>query len=1018
MLKLEVGYGTAQEADSLSAGEHAAVDALSMIHANPIVAVIVFASVFYDLKGVLRGIKNIIPNVPLFGCTTAGEILNEPLHESVVVTLLASSYMKVSCGLGQNVSEDWQIALDDVVNATDIHPYFHNTSYWNQLTLKGKSVFAVLFSPGNTRRNTSQSYEILEAIKKRSLGRLPVFGGSTADDWRMETNYVFWGDEAFPDSMLLAVFETQLQFGIAMDHGFIPTIHQATVTRAHDHEVLEFEGEPAADVYSRLVGSSKADLEGKHLTLTTGHTMGTSDSLGQYSINVASYITPNGGINFTQPVTASTLMTLMKPDTDSTLFAGSEALRKAVMRGGITAPSLSLVAYCALRFRIARDRCQEEIRSMSEIFGGSPLVGFCSFGEQGMADDGTIHHNNAVISVLVLGCDLSPNASVAIENEKLQEKLERRTISLLETNKNLLEEISERKRLEEILKTSYDELAFADKVFEHSIEGIVVTDFKGKILQVNPAFTAITGYKSEEAIGQNPRILKSDRHSPAFYSEMWEQLGSKGQWSGEIWNRRKDGEVYPEWLTINAVRDSKGIIKNFVSIFHDITELKRQQEALEHQAQHDALTGLPNRVLFADRLKMALALRKSESSKTALLFLDLDNFKYINDTFGHTAGDNLLVELSRRLGNFLRIGDTLARQGGDEFLALLPEVDSIDHVSEIAMRLMDSLKAPFTHDGIDYIVSLSIGVTIAPDDGTSAEVLIKNADMAMYRAKKLGRNNFQFFTPELDAQAHHHISMESKLRKAIELEEFELYYQPLVSSDTGHILGAEALIRWRHSDVLTLPAEFIPLAEESGLILPLGEWVLNTAARQAQKWQDEGYNLDVSINISSQQFAGQNLAKLLRDVLIVTGLEPHRLYFEITETMLMGNIGKARKILNELREEGCKFYLDDFGTGYSSLSYLKRLPIDGLKIDRSFIREINTDSDSKAITSAIVSLAKTLNLAIVAEGVETEAQLGVLSDMSDMLIQGYLASPPVPASDFEMFLQQGRGLLPINSSGA
>jgi len=562
-------------------------------------------------------------------------------------------------------------------------------------------------------------------------------------------------------------------------------------------------------------------------------------------------------------------------------------------------------------------------------------------------------------------------------------------------------------------KMAEEELVFAAKVFEHSIEGIVVTDLNGTISQVNPAFTVITGYTAAEAIGQNPKILKSDRHPLSFYQQMWAQLSREGQWAGEIWNRRKSGEVYPEWLTINAVRNPQGQITNYVSIFHDITELKHQQEALEHQAQHDALTGLPNRVLLNDRLQMALARMERRKSKLALLFLDLDHFKNINDGFGHTAGDNLLVELSQRLLAQLRLGDTLARQGGDEFLILLPEVESVDDVGVIAERLLKSLQAPFYHLEIEYFITASIGVTIAPDDGSDAGALIKNADMAMYRAKNLGRNSYQFFTPELDLQAHRRITLESKLRKGIELEEFELHYQPLVSSRTGHILGAEALIRWRHGGTLVSPTEFIPLAEESGLILPLGEWVLRTAAGQAKRWQEAGYRLGLSVNLSSRQFVGQDLALLLKEVMASTGLEPGRLYFEITESMLMGDVTKAQRILNELRQEGARFYLDDFGTGYSSLSYLKRLPLDGLKIDRSFIRDLDSDADSRAIAAAIVSLAKTLNLAIVAEGVETPAQLAILQGMGSMLIQGYLASRPVPAADFESLLEQGLGLLPV-----
>lgn len=577
------------------------------------------------------------------------------------------------------------------------------------------------------------------------------------------------------------------------------------------------------------------------------------------------------------------------------------------------------------------------------------------------------------------------------------------------TSLAVVRDVTKRKQAEE-------DLVFASKVFEHSIEGIVVTDCDGTILQVNPAFTAITGYSQEEAIGQNPRILKSQQHAESYYQAMWGQLAAEGQWAGEIWNRRKNGEVYPEWLTINAVRGPQGKITNYVSIFHDITELKRQQEALEHQAQHDALTGLPNRVLFHDRLEMALKRMKRRGKKVALLFLDLDNFKNVNDGFGHLVGDNLLVELAQRLMAQLRTGDTLARQGGDEFLILLPDMDDIDDVSVIAQRLLTCLQQPFRHRDIEYFVTASIGVTVAPNDGTQADTLIKNADMAMYRAKKLGRDNFQYFTPELDAQAHRRISLEAQLRKGIEQGELELHYQPIVSSSTGRIHGAEALVRWRHDGTLVSPGEFIPLAEESGLILPLGEWVMRTAAGQAKQWQDAGHRLALSVNLSSRQFAGQDLVRLYQDILDATGLESGRLYFEITESMLMGEIDKAQRILDDLRQVGGKFYLDDFGTGYSSLSYLKRLPLDGLKIDRSFIRDLAADADSRAIAAAVVSLAQTLNLAIVAEGVETVEQLTILHAMRPMLIQGFLASRPVPADQFDVLLRHGRSLLPAASA--
>ena len=403
---------------------------------------------------------------------------------------------------------------------------------------------------------------------------------------------------------------------------------------------------------------------------------------------------------------------------------------------------------------------------------------------------------------------------------------------------------------------------------------------------------------------------------------------------------------------------------------------------------------------------MALAQLGRSGGKLALLFLDIDNFKTINDGLGHGVGDKLLVELARRLEALLRGGDTLARLGGDEFLILLPEIESIDDASHIATRMLDALKAPFRHEDGEYIVTASIGLTVAPDDGIEGPKLIKNADMAMYRAKSLGRNNYQFFTPEMDVAAHRRISLEYKLRKAIEAQEFELFYQPLVDMDSGRILGAEALVRWRCDGQIVSPAEFIPLAEDSGLILPLGDWVLRTAARQARQWQDDGHDLTMSVNISSRQFAGTDLAATLREVLQLTNLKPGRLYFEITESMLMGDVAKAEATLLALREAGGTFFLDDFGTGYSSLSYLKRLPIDGLKIDRSFIKDITEDADSLAIVAAIVSMARTLNLRLVAEGVETQEQRGLLASMGPIVLQGYLASPPVPASDFEALLRR------------
>jgi len=563
------------------------------------------------------------------------------------------------------------------------------------------------------------------------------------------------------------------------------------------------------------------------------------------------------------------------------------------------------------------------------------------------------------------------------------------------------EDVTARKHAEERLK-------LAATVFEYSIEGIVITDPGGTILSVNPGFTAITGYTPEEVLGQNPRVLKSDRHEPEFYQAMWRQIATAGNWSGEIWNRRKSGEAYPEWLTISAIKNERGDISHYVSIFHDITEIKRQQEAIEFQAHHDALTGLPNRVLFADRLDMALAQIARSGAKLAVLFLDLDNFKHINDSLGHAVGDLVLQELAKRLKKVLRAVDTISRQGGDEFIAILPDIHAAQYAGTAAQRILESLRKPFRPQGHELYATASIGIAIAPDDGAVPGDLIKNADLAMYRAKELGRNNYQFFAQGMDTLAHHRLSLESRLRKALDREEFELHYQPVIDLATGAIAGAEALVRWRCGNILIPPYEFIPMTEETGLILGLGAWVLKTACVQAKIWRDLGYSdLGMAVNISSRQFSQADFVDLIQNVLHSTGLPPDALLLEITESVLMANVEIASGQMQRLKKMGVKIMLDDFGTGYSSLSYLKRLPLDGLKIDRSFVMDIHHSADSKAIADAVISLARALELGVVAEGVETLEQLNYLREHVKGHIQGFYASPPVTSESFEKLLAVG-----------
>jgi diguanylate cyclase (GGDEF)-like protein/PAS domain S-box-containing protein len=567
-----------------------------------------------------------------------------------------------------------------------------------------------------------------------------------------------------------------------------------------------------------------------------------------------------------------------------------------------------------------------------------------------------------------------------------------------------IRDISGRKKMER-------DLMLAAKVFDNSIEGISITDTRGIIEMINPAFTEITGYGAEEAIGRNPRILKSRHHTPEFYKEMWDSLKQSGHWSGEIWNRRKNGEAYPEWLNISAIYDNSGAPTHYVGIFHDITEIKRNQEAIQYQAHHDALTGLPNRTLFQDRLLMALNHAQRHQQKLAVLFLDLDNFKNVNDSLGHACGDLLLKEIADRLTQTVREEDSIARLGGDEFTVILAETDTleVEEVARIAQRIIDEINLPILLQEHELFVGASIGISIYPDDGSEPDVLTKCADMAMYRAKEHGRNNFQFFTPGLETKALQRMSLETEFRKALDQNELVVHYQPKVSLASGAISGFEALVRWKRQDgSMVAPSDFIPLAEETGLIVPLGEFVLDTACAQLRQWIDNGRDgLTMAVNISARQFWFNELPETTLSVVERHGVAPGSIELELTESLLMHNVDKAIATLGHLKQMGFRLALDDFGTGYSSLYYLKRFPIDSLKIDRSFVMDIPDDSDDMAIAESIISLARTMKLAVTAEGVETHAQLAFLKQAGCDDFQGYLFSPARSAADIGKMLARG-----------
>ncbi|MEH0020709.1 MAG: EAL domain-containing protein [Desulfobacter sp.] len=547
-----------------------------------------------------------------------------------------------------------------------------------------------------------------------------------------------------------------------------------------------------------------------------------------------------------------------------------------------------------------------------------------------------------------------------------------------------------------------DEIELARKVFDNAVEGVVVTDREGTIEFVNKGFTTITGYTEAEAIGQNPSLLKSDRHDRNFYREMWMALDRDGHWSGEIWNRRKNGQAYPEWLSITAITNQKGEPVRYMSVFNDLSDIREREEQLRFQANYDALTGLPNRTLLRDRIEMSVRRVAREDHGLALIFLDMDDFKHVNDTLGHAKGDLLLQELASRLLESVREQDTVARYGGDEFIVLIPDTNDTDVIINIIERIRASLQLSFVIDGKEFFLGVSIGVTTCPDDGNDPDTLIANADMAMYRSKEVGKGRYAFFTSELNRQVSRRVEMEVDLRLALSREEFSLCYQPKLDIATNKIRGAEALIRWHHPEKGVIsPVEFIPLAEETGMINPMGEWILDQACARAREWSDIlGRNFSIAVNISSRQVRDVDLVAQVSSALDRHGIPPECLEIEITESAVMGNVEKAKTMFRSLHDMGIKISIDDFGTGFSSLSYLRIFPISTLKIDKSFVDDIPEDPDSNTMVTTIISMAGHLNLTTVAEGVETAAQLEFLKASHCDQIQGYYFAAPMPGDRF------------------
>ncbi|MBK5274459.1 MAG: EAL domain-containing protein [Desulfuromonadales bacterium] len=566
------------------------------------------------------------------------------------------------------------------------------------------------------------------------------------------------------------------------------------------------------------------------------------------------------------------------------------------------------------------------------------------------------------------------------------------------------EDITERKRSEETLH-------LRQQVIESSTNGIMITDTtqpENPIVYVNPAFGRITGYDLQEVIGRSINFLLGEDQEQIEFIKIYAAMHEHREGNAVLRSYRKDGSLFWNELSIFPVLEEDGTIAHFVWNINDVTEREQHEELLEYQANHDALTGLPNRNLLADRITQSLANANRYKHQVAVLFIDLDNFKFVNDSLGHALGDRMLVILADRLHKCIRSGDTVARYGGDEFVVVVSYLEKSEDAATVVHNIQEQMFLPLTIDGHEFGVTCSIGISVYPKDGHDVDTLLKNADVAMYRAKEHSRNTFRYYTSEMNDRVVERMIIERHLRHALEREEFEVHYQPQIELINGRITGVEALLRWNSPELgMVCPDRFIPLAEETGLIVPIGEWILTTSCRQNKAWQEAGLPpLTMAVNLSARQLQKKDLAGLVEKILQETGLDPHFLELELVESMVMRDVESAAAIMKELKKLGVQLAMDDFGTGHSSLSYLKRFPFDKLKIDLSFVRDIMTDPDSAAIARAIIAMAHNLNLRAIAEGVETEEQLEYLRLHGCDEIQGFYVSKPVPAHVLEKLLRE------------
>ncbi len=552
------------------------------------------------------------------------------------------------------------------------------------------------------------------------------------------------------------------------------------------------------------------------------------------------------------------------------------------------------------------------------------------------------------------------------------------------------------------------DLRLAARVFESSVEGVMITDSKARILRVNQAFEDITGYSEAEAVGQRPAILQSGRHDKDFYKFMWASITERGFWQGEVWNRRKNGEVFPEWLTISSVRNADGEVSNYIGGFTDLSQQKEAENRIQHLMYYDALTDLPNKALFRDRFRQSMLRARRDGRQVALLHLDLDRFTNINDTLGHRAGDRMLQQVAQRLVGCVRPQDIVARFRGDEFHVALMDLEYGSGADVLVQNLIAAFSEPFRAAEREIFIAPSVGGVMFPDDSDDFDELVKFADTALHVAKREGSTRYEFYNTSMNADAVDWLSTESALRRALQREEFRLHYQPQVALDTGKVIGVEALLRWPRADVgMVMPGQFISILEETRLIVPVGEWVLRQACADQQIWMAAGFEpLPVSVNLSARQFRDKGLVDMISSALEKSGTNPHLIELEITESCVMEDPEFTMQTLRRCHEMGFRIAIDDFGTGYSSLSYLKRFPLDVLKIDRSFVADLPGDDEDAAIVDTIIAMAHRLKLNVIAEGVEAEEQVSFLREHGCDNMQGYYLGRPMSSEDFLVWLSK------------